>query len=1057
MSGQGRPVEAASEPPVLPPRDEIAGSFLADEGEVVSGLAGHATATDDERPRIADLAGRLVRVARANRHKHGGVDAFMHEYGLTSEEGIILMCLAEALLRIPDKDTADALIAEKIGEGRWEKHLGASDSLFVNASTFGLMLTGRIVRLAEDKGAGPASMLKRLVARSGEPFIRQAVRQAMKILGDNFVLGRTIKEALSRAAPYEARGYRFSYDMLGERAKTAADADRYFDRYMAAIEAIGDAKGPGSGDFHALMARPSVSVKLSAIHPRFEPGKEARLERELLPRLIELATAARRQGIGLTVDAEEQDRLDLTLGLFAGAFCDPALDGWPGLGLAVQAYGKRAAPVLSWLQRLAQLQRKPIPVRLVKGAYWDSEIKWAQERGLPDYPVFTRKVHTDVSYLACVRQLLSDPAAFYPQFATHNAQSIASVYVAAGRSVFEFQRLHGMGEALYEEVVGRGKLNAPCRVYAPVGPHEDLVSYLVRRLLENGANTSFVNRLADEAAPIEEIIRDPVESVGWGGETPVRRLPRPPEIYAPDRVNSAGLALSEPSVRGPLLQEIAAELERFYAVAPIVDGRTLTSADGVELVLSPHDRQHRVGTVCTADAAAIEGAIAGAHASGHAWDRLGGAERAQVLDRAADLYERDRVRLMAVMVREAGKTVENALGDVREAVDFLRYYAAQARRLFAGPVSLRGPTGETNLLELRGRGPFACISPWNFPLAIFTGQVAAALAAGNPVLAKPAEQSPITAFLAVQLLHEAGVPPSVVQLLPGTGAVGAALVKDPRVAGVAFTGSNATGWAIQRALADRRGAIVPYIAETGGLNAMIADSSALPEQVIRDVVRSAFDSAGQRCSAARLFFVQEDVAKPMIDMLVGAVESLDIGDPLDFATDVGPVIDADAKEKLEAHKERMREQAEELVNLPVPEACRAGTYVGPAVYEIESASILREEVFGPILHVVRFQGGHLDRVIDAINASGYGLTLGLHSRIASVADLVAERARVGNLYVNRNQIGAVVGVQPFGGEGLSGTGPKAGGPDYLARFATERVRTTDITATGGNVGLLELG
>jgi RHH-type proline utilization regulon transcriptional repressor/proline dehydrogenase/delta 1-pyrroline-5-carboxylate dehydrogenase len=967
------------------------------------------------------------------------------------------MCLAEALLRIPDKDTADTLIAEKLAEGRWEKHLGASDSLFVNASTFGLMLTGRLVRLAEDKGAGPTGILKRLVARSGEPFIRQALRQAMKILGDNFVLGRTIKEALSRAATYEARGYRFSYDMLGERAKTAADADRYFERYMAAIEAIGETKGPDQSDFHALMARPSVSVKLSAIHPRFEPGKEARLDRDLLPRLIELAAAARRQGIGLTVDAEEQDRLDLTLGLFAGAFCDPALAGWPGLGLAVQAYGKRAAPVLTWLRRLSQLRRKPIPVRLVKGAYWDSEIKWAQERGLADYPVFTRKVHTDVSYLACVRQLLADPAAFFPQFATHNAHTIASVYAAAGRSVFEFQRLHGMGEALYAEVVGSGKLNVPCRIYAPVGPHEDLVAYLVRRLLENGANTSFVNRLADETAPIEEIVRDPVESIAREGETPARRLPRPPDIYAPERVNSAGLALSEPSVRGALLEEVAAELERFYAAAPIVDGRTLTGADGVELVLSPHDRQHRVGTVCTADSAAIDAALAAAHGAAHTWDRLGGPERARILNRAADLYERDRVRLMAVMVREAGKTLDNALSDVREAVDFLRYYAAEAWRLFGGPVALRGPTGETNLLELRGRGPFACISPWNFPLAIFTGQVAAALAAGNPVLAKPAEQTPITAFLAVQLLHEAGVPPGVLHLLPGGGAVGAALVKDPRVAGVAFTGSNATGWAIQRALADRRGAIAPFIAETGGLNAMIADSSALPEQVIRDVVRSAFDSAGQRCSAARLFFVQEDVARGMIDMLVGAVEALDIGDPLDYATDVGPVIDADAMEKLDAHKGRMRSQATELVNLPLPEACRAGTYVTPAVYELDDAGALMEEVFGPILHVVRFQGGHLDRVIDAINASGYGLTLGLHSRIASVADLVAERARVGNLYVNRNQIGAVVGVQPFGGEGLSGTGPKAGGPHYLARFATERVRTTDITATGGNVGLLELG
>jgi RHH-type proline utilization regulon transcriptional repressor/proline dehydrogenase/delta 1-pyrroline-5-carboxylate dehydrogenase len=1042
----------------LPPRDEIAASFLAGEARLVAGLVEGAATSADERKRIAELAARLVRAARANRHEHGGVDAFMHEYALTSEEGIILMCLAEALLRIPDADTADQLIAEKIGEGRWEKHLGASDSLFVNASTFGLMLTGRVVRLGEEKGSGPAAILKRLIARSGEPLIRQALRQAMRILGDNFVLGRSIEDALSRAADYEARGYCFSFDMLGERAKTAADAERYFDRYMSAIEAIGGAVGPlAAADVDLLMARPSVSVKLSAIHPRFDPGKEARLDAELLPRLVELAVAARRHGLGLTIDAEEQDRLDLTLGLFGATFRDPALDGWPGLGLAVQAYGKRALPVLRWLGRLAAQGAKRIPVRLVKGAYWDSEIKWAQERGLADYPVFTRKVHTDVSWLACMRYMLARSSAFFPQFATHNAQSIASVYVAAGSGAYEFQRLHGMGEALYEEVVGEGKLEVPCRIYAPVGPHEDLVAYLVRRLLENGANTSFVNRLADEAAPLQDIIRDPVESVTQERGGRVKRLPRPPDIYLPERRNSGGLALSEPAVRAPLLESIAAELDgSYYAAAPIVDGKTLAGSDAVELVLSPHDRRQRVGTVRTADTAAIEAALASAQASAQAWDLLGGHARAVILERAADLYERDRVRLMAVMVREAGKTLDNALGDVREAVDFLRYYAAEARRLFGAPVALEGPTGETNTLELRGRGAFACISPWNFPLAIFTGQVAAALAAGNPALAKPAEQTPIIAWLAVKLLHEAGVPRNVLHLLPGAGAVGAALVKDPRVAGVVFTGSNETGWAINTALAARRGPIVPFIAETGGLNAMIADSSALPEQVIRDVVRSAFDSAGQRCSAARLFFVQEDVAGPMIDMLVGAVETLEIGDPLDYATDVGPVIDADAKEKLEAHKRRMRKHAKELVDLALPSACEAGTYVTPAVYEIARADVLKEEVFGPILHVVRFRGGHLDRVIDAINATGYGLTLGLHSRIAAVADFVAERARVGNLYVNRNQIGAVVGVQPFGGEGLSGTGPKAGGPNYLARFATERVRTTDITATGGNVGLLGL-
>jgi RHH-type proline utilization regulon transcriptional repressor/proline dehydrogenase/delta 1-pyrroline-5-carboxylate dehydrogenase len=1054
------PIDHAA-PAQAPPRDEIAAYHLLDETRLVDRLMERAIFTADERARIASVAAQLVRAARANRHKHGGLDAFMSEYALSSDEGVILLCLAEALLRIPDKETVDALIAEKIGSGHWMKHLGRSDSLFVNASTFGLMLTGGVVRLGQDKGSGPAAVLKRLVSRSGEPVIRQALRQAMRVLGDSFVLGRTIDEALARAAPLEAKGYRFSYDMLGERARAQADADRYFARYMAAADAIGRAHPSGRGTMsrQELMARPSLSVKLSALHPRFDPGKDERLAGELLPRLVELAVAARRNGLGLTIDAEEQDRLEPTLTLFAAAFGDAALDGWPGLGIVVQAYGKRAIPVLRWLRRLARQQGKPIPVRLVKGAYWDSEIKWAQERGLDDYPVLTRKLHTDVSWLACMRLLLSDPEAFLPQLATHNALSIAAVSaVAPSAKAFELQRLHGMGEALYEEVVGNGRSGFACRIYAPVGPHEDLVAYLVRRLLENGANTSFVNRLADAAAPIEDIVRDPVAVVEAERESRVVpvRLPRPPDIYLPERINSRGMALDQADVRQSLLADIATELEASFTAVPIVDGAARADGDPGRPVLCPHDRRERIGMVRAADAAEIEQAVAGAQRAALAWDRLGGPARAAILERAADLYERDRVRLMAVIIREAGKTIENALGDLREAVDFLRYYAAEARRLFAGPVSLHGPTGETNLLELRGRGPFACISPWNFPLAIFTGQIAAALAAGNPVLAKPAEQTPIVAFLAAELLNEAGLPPGVLQLLPGDGAVGAALVKDPRVAGIAFTGSNTTGWAIQAALADRRGAIVPFIAETGGLNAMIADSSALPEQAIRDLVRSAFDSAGQRCSAARLFFVQEDAARPMIDMLVGAVEALDIGDPLDYATDIGPVIDEDAAERLDAHKLRMQKQGRELVDLPLPLDCEVGTYVTPAVYEIADARLLEEEVFGPILHVVRYQAGRLDKVVEAINKSGYGLTLGLHSRIAAVADYVAEHARVGNLYVNRNQIGAVVGVQPFGGEGLSGTGPKAGGPNYLARFATERVRTTDITATGGNVGLLGL-
>ena len=1040
---------------LLPPRDEIAAHHLIDETRLLDRLLERAVFSEDERRRSGDIARRLVHSARANHAKHAGVDAFMREYGLSSEEGVIMMCIAEALLRIPDSETADELIAEKIAGGDWERHLGHSDSLFVNASTWALLLTGRIVKLKSARGANPLDAIKRLVARSGEPVIRQAGRQAVKVLGDQFVLGRTIKDALVRAQGYEDKGYLFSYDMLGESAKTQKDADAYFERYMAAIDTIGHVAGPfATMHLDALYQRPGLSVKLSALHPRFEPGKEQRLAAELSPRLLSLARAARSRGLSITIDAEEQDRLDPTLQLFAAAFTDPALDNWNGFGIAVQAYGKRAVPVLRWLRRLGERTGKRIPVRLVKGAYWDSEIKWAQERGLSDYPVFTRKLNTDVSYLACVRLLLSDPKAFYPQFATHNAHAIAAAHVAGGPAVFEFQRLHGMGEALYEDVVGGSIIGRPCRIYAPVGGHEDLLAYLVRRLLENGANTSFVNRLADDEAPVPDITRDPVETARAGGTESVRLLARPCEIYLPQRRAATGLALTEPSVRAELLASMTAALDETFEAGPVIDGEATAGGSSASLVTCPHDRRERIGTVRATTPTQADAAIESATRAQQDWNARGGPARAEILEAAADLFERDRARLMAVIVREAGKTLDGAQGDVREAVDYLRYYAGEARRLFGGPVPLHGPTGERNTLTLNGRGVFACISPWNFPLAIFTGQVAAALAAGNSVVAKPAEQTPITAFLATRLLHEAGVPKSALHLLTGSGRLGEALIKDVRVRGVSFTGSNETAWIIQRTLAERREAIVPFIAETGGINAMIADSSALPEQVVRDCVRSAFDSAGQRCSAARVLFLQEDSAEKTIEMLVGAVEALDIGDPFDYATDIGPVIDEESQDRLEGHKIRMQREERELVDLLLPEHCRGGSYVTPAVYEIDGLSVLEQEVFGPILHVVRYQRGHLDKVVSAINASGYGLTLGLHSRIETVADYVARHARVGNLYVNRNQIGAVVGVQPFGGEGLSGTGPKAGGPHTLAAYATERVRTTDVTATGGNLQLL---
>jgi RHH-type proline utilization regulon transcriptional repressor/proline dehydrogenase/delta 1-pyrroline-5-carboxylate dehydrogenase len=1042
-----------------PPRDEISGYHHLDETRLIGGLVERAVYTEDERRRTAEIARRLVHAARANQHRHHGIDAFMREYGLSSDEGVILMCLAESLLRIPDKETADRLIAEKLAGGQWERHLGHSDSLFVNASTWGLMLTGKLVRLKDARGADPINALKRLVARSGEPVIRQAVRQAVKILGDQFVLGRNIAEAISRAGPLEEKGYRFSFDMLGEAARSDTDAGRYFERYMAAVEAVGDAAGPLTSDHaDALMARPGISVKLSALHPRFEAGKAERLSAELLPRLLALLRAARSRGLPVTIDAEEQDKLDPMLALFAEAYLHPALQSWTGLGLAVQAYGKRVIPVLRWLRRLSERGGKRIPVRLVKGAYWDSEIKWAQERGLADYPVYSRKLYTDVSYLACVRHLLSDPLAYYPQFATHNAHTLAAAYVAAGNAPFEFQRLHGMGEALYEEVVGETRLNRPARIYAPVGGHEDLLAYLVRRLLENGANTSFVNRLADDEASVSEIIRDPVDSAERDRVSGlVELMPRPRDLLMPERRLAAAQPLYEPAERRSLLADMSAALGEPFAVGPIVDGTRHAGADTAEILTCPHDRRERLGSVETSAPALIEAAIHSATKAAHAWDRTGGAERGRILRLAADLFERDRARLMAVLVREAGKTLDAAQGDVREAVDYLRYYAVEARRLFSGPIELHGPTGETNTIDLRARGPFACIAPWNFPLAIFTGQVAAALAAGNPVLAKPAAQTPIIASLAVELLHEAGVPKGVLHLLTGGGAVGGALVKDPRVKGVAFTGSNETAWTIQRALADRRSAIVPFIAETGGLNAMIADSTALPEQVVRDAVRSAFDSAGQRCSAARFLFLQADIADRVIPMLAGAVAALDVGDPLDYATDIGPVIDETAQDQLDGHKVRMSREGREIVDAPLPEHCRSGTYVTPAVYEIDDIRRVPHEIFGPILHVVRFDRGRLANVIEQLNETGFGLTLGLHSRIEEVADFVAEYAKVGNLYVNRNQIGAVVGVQPFGGEGLSGTGPKAGGPNYLTRFATERTRTTDVTATGGNLQLLGLG
>ncbi len=755
-----------------------------------------------------------------------------------------------------------------------------------------------------------------------------------------------------------------------------------------------------------------------------------------MPRISALAHQMREAWLPLTIDAEEADRLDLSLELLGPLFADPSLSGWNGLGLAVQAYSKRALKLIDWLAAVAQATGRRIPVRLVKGAYWDSEIKWAQEAGLAGYPVFTRKVNTDVAYLAASRALLARPDCFYPQFATHNAHTVAWIATIAGNRPYEFQRLYGMGEALHREVVHPEALGKPCRIYAPVGGYRDLLAYLVRRLLENGANTSFVNRLADDAAPIAAIVADPVEKAAALPDKPNPLIKPPPELFAPERRNSLGLPLFEPSVRAPLLRAMEAALASPEAANPIVSGEEVEEGGEVSWITSPHDRRTVVGTCRTAGPQAIDRALGAAKAASGEWDRLGGEARASLLDRAADLFEADRAGLMALMVREAGKTIASAQGDLREAVDHLRYAAAEARRQFAAPRQLKGPTGERNALSLHGRGVFAAISPWNFPLAIFTGQIAGALAAGNAVVAKPAEQTPLTAARAVRLMHRAGIPPDVLHLLPGKGEiVGAALVGDARIDGVVFTGGTDTGIAINRALAARDGKIVKLIAETGGQNAMIVNSSALPEQVVDDALASAFDSAGQRCSALRVLYLQDDVAEPILKMLLGAARELRIGDPLDYATDVGPVIDNEAKRTLEAHKERMRKEARELLDLPLGPEHAQGSYVAPAIYEIPSIAVLKREVFGPILHVVRYAGDRLGDVCDEIDATGYGLTLSIHSRIKATAEFVAGRVRVGNVYVNRNQIGAVVGVQPFGGEGLSGTGPKAGGPNYLGAFA----------------------
>ncbi|SDN37632.1 L-proline dehydrogenase /delta-1-pyrroline-5-carboxylate dehydrogenase [Lutimaribacter pacificus] len=981
-----------------PLRHAIRSAHHAGEAAVLADL--QAASPVDEATRAAAHA-RAIRLVEGIRGagRSGLMEVFLSEYGLSTREGVALMCLAEALLRVPDRETIDDLIEDKIAPSEWGAHLGRSSSSLVNASTWALMLTGKVLR--DDEEPGIASVLHGAVKRLGEPVIRSAVARAMKELGHQFVLGRDIDEAVRRGADRARQGYGFSYDMLGEAALTAHDAARYHAAYADAIARL--ARHSRSDD---IRDNPGISIKLSALHPRYEEGQRDRVMAELVPATLELALQARQAGMGLNIDAEEADRLDLSLDVIEAVLRDPRLAGWDGFGVVVQAYGKRAGPVLDWLYALAEGLDRRIMVRLVKGAYWDTEVKRAQVEGLEGFPVFTRKPATDVSYLCCARKLLGMTSRIYPQFATHNAHSVAAILeMADDRDAFEFQRLHGMGEALHDLVLQQA--GTRCRIYAPVGAHRDLLAYLVRRLLENGANSSFVNQIVDEDVPPAQVAADPFAALAHSERSAAVRDPA--DLFRPERANSRGFDLHDARDLGRIERARAPFRDTQWQAGPLIAG----DVAGGELheVRNPARPGDVVGQVVLCSDADVETALAAARP----W-QADAATRAGVLNRVADLYEQNFGEIFAVVAREAGKTPGDAVAELREAVDFLRYYAARGQELSRGP-----------------RGVFTCISPWNFPLAIFTGQIAAALAAGNAVLAKPAEATMLTAHLAVRLMHKAGVPRDAIQLLPGHGAtVGAQLTGDARVDGVCFTGSTATAQRINRAMADGVAPPAPLIAETGGLNAMIVDSTALPEQAVRDIVASAFQSAGQRCSALRCLYVQQDIAGPFLTMLFGAMDELRLGDPWEHSTDVGPVIDARAQADIAAYIDAADAAGRLLKRVDAPQQ---GHFIGPAAIRVSGLADLEREIFGPVLHIATFRAHEIDAVVDAVNAGGYGLTFGLHTRIDGRVEQVTSRLRVGNAYVNRNQIGAVVGSQPFGGEGLSGTGPKAGGPDYVPRFA----------------------
>ena len=999
-------------PTQTPLRQAITDAYRRDEIEAVQDMLQRAQMSDEERRAASELARRLVTQVRASRTKASGVDALMHEFSLSSEEGIALMCLAEALLRIPDNATRDRLIADKISEGNWKSHLNNSPSLFVNAAAWGLLITGKLTA-PSDKQMGSA--LNRLVSKGGAPLIRQGVNYAMRLLGKQFVTGQTIEEALQNGKEREKMGYRFSFDMLGEAAYTQEDADRYYNDYVQAIHAIGkDAAGQGVYEGNG------ISVKLSAIHPRYSRAQHERVMSELLPRLKELFLLGKKYDIGINIDAEEANRLELSLDLMEALVSDPDLAGYKGIGFVVQAYQKRCPFVIDYLIDLARRNNQKLMIRLVKGAYWDSEIKWAQVDGLDGYPTYTRKVHTDISYLACARKLLDAQDAVFPQFATHNAYTLGAIYQMGKGKDFEHQCLHGMGETLYDQVVGPQNLGRRVRVYAPVGTHETLLAYLVRRLLENGANSSFVNQIVDENISIDTLIRSPFDTIAEQGIHLHNALPLPRDLYGRGRLNSQGVDFSNETVLQQLQEKLNRSAAQDFHAASIINGKARDVGEA-QPIKNPADHDDIVGTVSFADAALAQEAIGAAVAAFPEWSATPAAERANCLRRFADLLEQHTPALMMLAVREAGKTLNNAVAEVREAVDFCRYYANEAEN--------------TLPKDAKAVGAIVAISPWNFPLAIFTGEVVSALAAGNTVIAKPAEQTSLIASYAVSLMHEAGVPTAALQLVLGAGDVGAALTGDPRIGGVIFTGSTEVAQLINKALAKRDDSPV-LIAETGGQNAMIVDSTALPEQVCLDVLNSAFDSAGQRCSALRILCVQEDVADKMLAIIKGAMDELVVGKPVQLTTDVGPVIDAEAQQNLQSHINKMKGIAKSYHEVKAASDVdpAKSTFVLPILFELNNLNELTREVFGPVLHVVRYRADELDQIIDQINSKGYALTSGVHSRIEGTVKRIRERIEAGNVYVNRNIVGAVVGVQPFGGHGMSGTGPKAGGSFYLQKL-----------------------